>query len=257
MIEKKKGENKVELYDSIAKHYSLITRDKDWYAEAMSLQNYYYLFSSVYRPNNILDIGCGVGHHLKHLTPMWKLLHGIDASKDMLDLARENVSSKVQLYHMKLEECNELLPGKLYNMIMANYAIINHNLRLEKLDCFFKAVAAMLLPDGIFIFDYISRTASLADPPRDNTQVYDDGLLIKNTSDYNKEIGFLKLKKNILWQGNPFAKIEFSMTLWDKIIFDDLAKKYHLEEVGHFKQLTTEVANEETYKVTAIYKMKA
>ena len=240
----------MESYNDIAKYYSLITRDKEWEAEALALWNYFLRFG----PNQacaILDIGCGSGHHLKHLSPMWKRLDGIDASEDMLRLAHEVCNSKVSFYWTKLEQHINTTP---YDMVMANYAVINHCMNLKELDSFFNSAASMLNVGGIFVFDYISRTATVLDPPRITEQRYEDSLFIMNTNTYDPITGDIELVKDINWQGGHFAQVKFNMVLWDRRIFDEFATDNNLELVGHFKQFTTEKAFKHTYKVTAVYK---
>lgn len=248
----------MESYNDIAKYYALITRDKDWEFEALALQNYFQKFGSGVA-NAILDVGCGAGYHLKYMSPMWKTLDGVDSSEEMLSLAHEVVSSKVSFYQTKL---TNYLPGGIhaiptpYDMVMANYAVINHCMTLDELESFFHHVACRLNREGIFVFDYISRTATILDPPRMTEQVYDDSLKILNTNTYNPLTGDLQLVKDINLQGEPFAQVKFDMVLWDRRIFNELASDYGLNLIGHFKQFTTETADETTYKVTAIYKSK-
>lgn len=242
----------MESYNNIAKYYSLITRDKDWEFEALALQNYFKKFGPGVS-NALLDVGCGAGHHLKHLTPLWNRIDGIDASKDMLTLALNIISPKVVLYHTTLKRHNNTTP---YDMVMANYAVINHCMTFKELDSFFNSAASMLNVEGLFVFDYISRTATALDPPRMTEQRYNDSLEILNTNTYDPITGNLELVKDINWQGGPFVQVKFNMVLWLRKIFDELAAVYNLDLVGHFKQFTTETADETTYKVTAIYKAR-
>ena len=80
---------KQAIYRDLAKYYDLIYSGKDYEKEAFVLKS---LFSDHKKSEGrrLLDVGCGTGHHIKHLKDEYSCT-GMDISEEILEVARKNV----------------------------------------------------------------------------------------------------------------------------------------------------------------------
>lgn len=81
------------LYRELGKYYDLIYSSKDYKKEANEIIK----LISRYKKSKgieILDVGCGTGHHLKYLKNKFSCT-GIDINEDILNVARKNVKGVV------------------------------------------------------------------------------------------------------------------------------------------------------------------
>ena len=76
------------LHGALSKYYDRLYSYRDYLDEAVRLQNLI-IKHSLKEPETILDVACGTGLHLKHLSDDY-LCTGVDISKDMLKIARKN-----------------------------------------------------------------------------------------------------------------------------------------------------------------------
>jgi SAM-dependent methyltransferase len=81
---------KEQQFETFAKYYDQIYRQmKDYRKEASILAGVIRRFED--KPSKtLLDVGCGTGEHLKHLSQSFQC-KGIDISKNMIDIARKKV----------------------------------------------------------------------------------------------------------------------------------------------------------------------
>nr|WP_276977578.1 class I SAM-dependent methyltransferase [Ferrimicrobium acidiphilum] len=77
------------LYEELAPYYNQIYHWKDYRKEASKIRALIHDFQ-LSTGNDLLDVACGTGRHLSYLRRYFNCM-GIDASKEMLRLARENV----------------------------------------------------------------------------------------------------------------------------------------------------------------------
>lgn len=95
------------LHGSLSKYYDRLYSYRDYLDEAVRLQNLI-IKHSLKEPKTILDVACGTGLHLKHLSDDYSCT-GVDISKDMLKIARKNAKgitfkqSNMKLMNLKKE----------------------------------------------------------------------------------------------------------------------------------------------------------
>jgi ubiquinone/menaquinone biosynthesis C-methylase UbiE len=77
------------LHNQLAKYYDRVYSFRDYLDEAVRLQNLIIKYSES-GGNELLDVACGTGLHLKHLKDDF-VCTGVDVSKSMLKIARKNV----------------------------------------------------------------------------------------------------------------------------------------------------------------------
>jgi ubiquinone/menaquinone biosynthesis C-methylase UbiE len=100
-------------------------------------------------PKEVLDLACGTGMHLQYFKQRGYLCQGIDASPDMLSIAKKRLKT-VPLMQSYFEEFK--LKNKV-PMITSFFNALSYNTDIKKLKATFKNVRNNLSENGIFIFD--------------------------------------------------------------------------------------------------------
>lgn len=97
----------------------------------------------------LLDVGCGTGIHAVEYVKRGALVHGIDASKSMIDIAKKrcpdvafNVASA---YHLPFE-------SRSFDQVTASLMVFH----LDDLDRAFREVNRVLVPNGGFFYSDLS-----------------------------------------------------------------------------------------------------
>jgi SAM-dependent methyltransferase len=107
------------------------------------------LLASIPQGASLLDLCCGTGQLAHHLEEQGYQVTGVDGSGEMLRYARENAPG-VRLIHA---DVRELSPDDTFDGVYSTFDSLNHLLSLHDLTLVFRNVAAVLRPDGLFLFD--------------------------------------------------------------------------------------------------------
>lgn len=138
----------MEVYQSFAEVYDLFM-DNVPYDEWTDL--YHKILSDHDITNGILlDLGCGTGQMTRRFAAKGYDMIGVDASPDMLDIARQQSDDNI-LY--LLQDMREF---ELYGTVAAVVSVcdsLNYILEEEDLLQVFRLVNNYLDPDGLFVFD--------------------------------------------------------------------------------------------------------
>ncbi len=137
------------LYGEFARYYDSIYRaqGKDYEREACRL----YRFVRRYKcspGDRLLDVGCGTGEHLRYLQAFFRV-EGVDASEDMLMVAREKLPD-VPLHRGDMRTFN-LEAG--FDVVVCLFGSIGY---VENWDGLCRAIENMgrhLLPGGVLLIE--------------------------------------------------------------------------------------------------------
>jgi len=133
-------------YDALAQHYDSFTSNMGYKKRTEFICA---LLSSVPRTSTILDLACGTGIYSRALLDFGYDVIGIDASPDMLSIAREKCPALLLL-------CQRLEDLDLYGTAQAAICLtdsVNHITEPKFVQKFFKRLALFLEPGSPFIFD--------------------------------------------------------------------------------------------------------
>ena len=75
----------MSVFKDYARYYDLLYRDKDYAGEAEFVNSLIGKYTT--DTKSILELGCGTGGHAEYLAKLGYTVHGIDISKDMLQMA--------------------------------------------------------------------------------------------------------------------------------------------------------------------------
>ncbi len=136
-------ENYAEIYNEMNISFS---RDL-----AQNLSNY--LVSQGVRVTSLLDYACGTGVFCELMNKKWKLKNcvGLDLSKKMLKLAKDNSKTQIKYIYGDMTEYSF---ADKFDLVTCNYDAVNHLEQFEDWKKFFKKAFTHLNKGGYFVFDY-------------------------------------------------------------------------------------------------------
>jgi len=94
---------------------------------------------------SVLDLGCGVGHHLGLFAQQGARVTGLDISMSMLQVARERIPT-ARLVHGDFMH-GAVLPGTSYDIILCLFFTVYY---VKEVDVFFNNCNQWLKPNGYF-----------------------------------------------------------------------------------------------------------
>ncbi len=105
------------------------------------------------QPNTVLDIACGEGTFAIAMAKTGLDVIGIDRSKEMLRIAREQAKAANLLIEFYEMDMRQLDLRQSFDLITCWFDSLNYLLTLNDLKKAFKAIYDHMNPDGLFIFD--------------------------------------------------------------------------------------------------------
>ena len=141
-------------------YYDLLYKDKDYQKEVSYISD---LIRKLGKENcELLDIGCGTGKHANLLVDKGYKVHGIDISKFMLDIAKDNYGSKASF---SLGDIRDFKLKNTFDIITSLFHVMSYQVNNTDLDSAFETVYKHLKPGGYFIFDCWYGPGVMNDPP--------------------------------------------------------------------------------------------
>jgi len=135
------------LYRSLAHYYDLIYSQKDYSKEATILKEIierHKASSGI----ELLDVGCGTGHHLKHLGDHFSCT-GLDVNGEMLELAKRNVEGAEFIE----ADMTTMSLGRRFDVITCLFSTIGYVKTYENLEKTLRNFADHLKPGGLLLIE--------------------------------------------------------------------------------------------------------
>ena len=144
-----------------ARYYDLLYKEKDYKGEVD------YIYEIItrhqqYKPESLLDIGCGTGRHLAFFKEKGLNVAGVDLSESMINEAKKHIGQGVDLHCTKASEFDL---GRKFDLIVSLFHVMSYQTENSELERIFKNVHKHLNDGGLFIFDFWYGPAVLTDPP--------------------------------------------------------------------------------------------
>ena len=157
----------MSVFGNYARYYDLLYRDKDYVGEAKFIHNL--IQSHAPESQNILELGCGTGNHASLLVQEGYVVHGVDVSHEMLQIANERITQSPQSLDSKLTfthgDIRQVRLNQKFDVVISLFHVISYQTTNEDLLAAFATAKAHLKEGGIFIFDVWYGPAVLTDPP--------------------------------------------------------------------------------------------
>ena len=214
-----------------AELYDAFNTKKDYEKECRIIEKYFFQ-STIRNQFDILDLGCGSGSHLSYFLNRDYNIHGIDLSRDMIEVAKKKYELVDQ--DSLFLEVNDLLDIKLsagsYSNVISMYSVLGYFLCEESLRKIFETVHIGLITGGRFIFDVWDKDTVIKLGPSDRVKYaeYGDGT-IKRTSE------------SILRKQNETVDVKFNYYNEGKKIFEESVhtiKYYSTEYINYLAELS-------------------
>lgn len=138
-------------YSAFAQYYDSLTVNVDYSKRAAYLLELFARFG--HEPGLTLDLACGTGSLTLELFRRGVDIYGVDASSEMLMMAKEkcaNAETDILFLRQKMQELD--LYGTVKTVICALDSI-NHLQGGEQVQRTFQRVSLFLEPEGYFVFD--------------------------------------------------------------------------------------------------------
>ena len=153
---------------------------------------------------NLLDIGCGTGHHAQYFSGYAEKIIAMDPSKEMLNYAKENVikAKNIDLFNGGFKDIG-LLPTQKFDIVtcLGNTISLLENRKNVKFAL--KSVKNILSRGGFAIFQFLN---------------YEPGIIEANRY-YNPKVALKDGKKYIFMRHFEFGKVktraDFIITVLD------------------------------------------
>ncbi|MFL6350274.1 MAG: class I SAM-dependent methyltransferase [Bryobacteraceae bacterium] len=188
-------------YDDIAGMYHALWAD--WYFPAAQPALESLFFSQVPTGTSVLDVCCGSGHVTKELVKRGYKVTGIDASSALIAQARKDLPQ----VDLQVQDARAMQLPSRYNAALSTFDSLNHILWMDELCQVFERVHAVLMPNGLFVFDMNVERAYLHDHQRWTVNIADESVgLVRGTYSPREKkasteiIWFVKAGENNVWK---------------------------------------------------------
>ncbi len=156
------------MYGKFSSLYDDLMKDVNYIKTAEYYQAIFEKFGQ--KPELVLDLGCGSGNLTRIMQEKGYDMIGIDASEEMLSVAKEKDSKSL---YLQMDATEFELYGTV-DAIVSYLDLVNYLTEDGDLDKLMHLVQNYLNYDGLFVFD-ISTEYKLKNILGDNTLTYDDG----------------------------------------------------------------------------------
>ncbi len=165
---------KNKIFDSYAKYYDLIYKDKDYVSEVDYVESLIKKFGG--KCKSILDLGSGTGRHAFLLAGKGYDVTGVELSEEMYNAAvskKGNSKDKIvpEFLHGDL---NKVKTGRKYDVILMLFHVMSYQTSNEDVKRALSSVREHLEAGGIFIFDFWYGPAVLIQKPERRSRIFED-----------------------------------------------------------------------------------
>jgi len=250
-----------KVFNKYAKYYDIIYLNKDYRAECDFIEKIFSDYAN-FSICKILDVGCGTCGHLIELTQRGYAVTGIDASEQMINIAKNKIEKLHLNARVHVMDVRELSINQKFDAAICMFAVMNYLTKNEDLIKAFNNLRKYLKPKALLIFDFWYGPAVLTIKPSVRVKTMEkDGLKILRT--VVPELDLLKhlLTSNyhlIVYKENKMIdEIKEKHIL--RYIFPQELKhyleesKFRLLKICEFPELNN-IPSEKTWNVAAIAK---
>jgi SAM-dependent methyltransferase len=231
--------------DKLAHYYDQFYLSKNYQQECIFIKK------NCPDPARILDVGCGTGSHILHLSNQKNFIQGVDISPDMIKRAREKFLNfhNVNFFEGSIEDFSELKNAP-FDLVISMFNVINHMLTPEAIDSFFEKISLNLTDKGTFIFDCYNSEAVYNDYPKKYTR--DNGKYsIESVPDFNDKTGFLRLRHKVTFGSDTF-EYDLDHVIWSQDFIKEIIDKYFKSGYKVFNADGKANASVDDYKIKFI-----
>lgn len=143
---------KDELYKKYARYYDLFYEKKDYPKEASFIDE----ILKKHKCRKVIDVGCGTGRHAIPLAKKGYAIMGVDVSKEMLKIARENAERENVRVDFRTADMRNLNFRAKFDAVLCLFDTILYNATNEEIFSTIKSFNRTLKKGGVLILDFRS-----------------------------------------------------------------------------------------------------
>lgn len=146
------------VFENYAEDYDIFYQHKAYQKECLYLKSIFNRYA-LKHPQTILDLGCGTGNYLIPLTQMKYKLTGVDASAQMLAIAKTKLKKnklKAELRHGWLQHFQI---KKNFDAVICMFSVIDYVTKKSDILKTFRNIYHHMRPGAIFVFDFWQKEA--------------------------------------------------------------------------------------------------
>ena len=199
-----------KVFDAYASYYDQLYKDKDYEKEAkyiLNLLSNHSIFSG-----SILDLGCGTGIHAQFMAQKGFMVHGVDISPEMVEIAsNKNYGDYSKQLFFELGDVKSCQLDKTFDAVVSLFHVASYQTSNEDLSLMFLTASKHLNPEGIFIFDFWYGPAVLMDNPVVRVKRFNgDGVNILRIAEPNMRVNenIVDVNYNIMVTKEPEEEME-------------------------------------------------
>jgi SAM-dependent methyltransferase len=162
---------KLALYSELAPYYDRFYWWKDYAQEVEFLLKVLHRYRV--RGKRILEVACGTGTHTKLLAARGYRVTGVDASDDMLAIARRKVGRRATFLRGEMRNLGQVVEGT-YDAAICLFSAISYNLTMSDVKRTLQGLYEHTRKGGVAIFDTRFTTKGFIDGYR-GEDIFDDG----------------------------------------------------------------------------------
>ena len=162
----------MEVFQDYAYYYNAFYKDKDYKVEAGQVNQLLQKYGR--NIHSVMNYGCGTGKHDVELSALGYQCEGIDASSEMIKIARDNAIKSNQNIIYSVADIRKYVPSHRFDAVISLFHVMSYqNTNQDILDAF-RSVRTALDFDGIFLFDVWYGPGVLTDLPTVRVKEVDD-----------------------------------------------------------------------------------
>ncbi len=157
-------------FEDYALHYDVLYRDKDYGAETSFLENAFRQYSAS-PVRSVLDLGCGTGGHVIQLGSRGYAVVGIDASEQMISVARSKASERMADIAFHVMDMRDFQLEAQFDAAICMFAALGYLTETEDVLRSLNNIRRHLREDGLLVLDVWNGSAVLRLLPENRLKV--------------------------------------------------------------------------------------
>jgi SAM-dependent methyltransferase len=164
----------MEVFKNYANYYDFLYEDKNYEEECDFIEEAIKKYSGI-KVKSILELGSGTGGHAIHLAKRKYEMTGIDASEDMLKIAKQKTKSLGLKMDLQLCDIRDFKFDRKFDSMICMFAVLNYITETGELIKTLQKVKKHLKKGGLFIIDIWNGLAVMRILPSTRVKVIEKG----------------------------------------------------------------------------------